>query len=123
MPLMRSPVLLPRRRFASYRPRLAIYRGRSIRTISEFSRDRSNTMNFPSGVMSNVFSIPCLPNCVSGRVVVHRNMEERVTSAILAAGNDRRAVRSLIVATPRNGDRWIAKHGKWLWAKLTSDYH
>jgi hypothetical protein len=32
--------------------------GKSIRTISEFSRERSNTMNFPSGVTSNVCRRP-----------------------------------------------------------------
>ena len=34
------------------------YFGRSIRTMSEFSRERSNTMAFPSGVMSKVVREP-----------------------------------------------------------------
>jgi hypothetical protein len=34
------------------------YFGRSIRTISEFIRDRSNTMAFPSGVTSKVPKAP-----------------------------------------------------------------
>ena len=38
--------------------RRANYFGRSIRTISEFSRERSNTMALPSGVMSNVPKAP-----------------------------------------------------------------
>jgi hypothetical protein len=34
------------------------YLGRSIRTMSEFSRERSNTMALPSGVMSKVPMAP-----------------------------------------------------------------
>jgi hypothetical protein len=32
----------------------AVFFGKSINTMSEFSRSRSNTMRFPSGVMSKV---------------------------------------------------------------------
>jgi hypothetical protein len=38
----------------------AIYFPRSIKTMSEFSRVRSNTMALPSGVMSNVPRVPRL---------------------------------------------------------------
>src|SRR5712671_6842756 len=45
----------------------ALY-GRSIRTTSEFSRKRSNTICLPSGVMSNVNMAAGSSSSVSGRV-------------------------------------------------------
>ena len=44
------------------------HRGKSISTISEFSRSRSNTICFPSGVTSKVRMVEGLFRCVSGRV-------------------------------------------------------
>lgn len=43
--------------------------GRSIRTMSELCRIRSNTISFPSGVMSNVFILPRSLRRVSGRIL------------------------------------------------------
>ena len=47
------------------RKHVSPYFGRSIRTMCEFSRERSNTMCFPSGVTSNVPKVPRLLRRVS----------------------------------------------------------
>src|SRR5207302_3877778 len=56
--VLHRPASRDGRRQVEFEPVTANYLGRSIRTMLEFCRERSKTMYFPSGVMSNVRKAP-----------------------------------------------------------------